>query len=69
MLSDDGLAEPQQEQARELSAILVTARAARIDDAMLADLEARLARLSDQIARRYFLQGAEPLRASGLVLA
>lgn len=69
VLSDDGIAEPQQEQARELSAVLVTARAAKIGDAMLADLDARLARLSDQVARRYFLQGAEPLRAAGLVLA
>ncbi|WP_163368258.1 alpha-E domain-containing protein, partial [Enterobacter hormaechei] len=33
VLSDDGLAEPQQEQARELAAILVTAHATRIDDA------------------------------------
>jgi uncharacterized alpha-E superfamily protein len=69
VLSDDGLAEPQQEQAREFAALMVTARATRIDDAMLADLEGRLARLSDAVARRYFLQGAEPLRAAGLVLA
>ncbi|MBC9033364.1 circularly permuted type 2 ATP-grasp protein [Sphingomonas sp. JC676] len=69
VLSDDGLAEPQQEQAREFAALMVTARATRIDDAMLWDLENRLGRLSDAIARRYFLQGAEPLRAAGLVLA
>jgi hypothetical protein len=25
--------------------------------------------LSDAVARRYFLQGAEPLRAAGIVLA
>ncbi|MDQ0248844.1 putative circularly permuted ATP-grasp superfamily protein/putative alpha-E superfamily protein [Sphingomonas kyeonggiensis] len=69
VLSDDGLAEPQQEQARELAAILVTGQAVRIDDTMLAGLELRLGLLSDAIARRYFLQGAEPLRAAGLVLA
>jgi uncharacterized circularly permuted ATP-grasp superfamily protein/uncharacterized alpha-E superfamily protein len=69
VLSDDGLAEPQQEQARELAAILVTAHATRIDDGMLGGLEWRLGLLSDAIARRYFLQGAEPLRAAGLVLA
>ena len=69
VLSDDGLAEPQQEQARELAAILVTAHATRIDDAMLGGLESRLGALSIAIARRYFLQGAEPLRAAGLVLA
>ena len=69
VLSDDGLAEPQQEQAREFAALMVTARATRIDDAALYDLEYRLANLSDAIARRYFLQGAEPLRETGLVFA
>lgn len=69
VLSDDGLAEPQQEQARAIAAALVTARATRIDDAWLADLQARLGALSDAIGRRYFLHGAEPLRAAGLVLA
>jgi uncharacterized circularly permuted ATP-grasp superfamily protein/uncharacterized alpha-E superfamily protein len=69
LLSDDGLAEPQQEQARALAAILVTAQATRIDDALLADLENRLFALSNAVARRYFLQGSEPLRAEGLVLA
>jgi uncharacterized circularly permuted ATP-grasp superfamily protein/uncharacterized alpha-E superfamily protein len=69
VLSDDGIAEPQQEQAREIAAILVTARATAVDDAMLLDLNGRLLRLSEAIARRYFLQGAEPLRAAGLVLA
>ena len=69
VLSDDGLAEPQQEQARGIAALLVTTNATRVDDALLADLEARLTQLSGAIARRYFLQGAEPLRAAGLVLA
>jgi uncharacterized alpha-E superfamily protein len=69
VLSDDGLAEPQQEQARQIAAILVTARATAIDDAMMLDLNGRLLNLSDAIARRYFLQGAEPLRAAGMVLA
>lgn len=69
VLSDDGLAEPQQERARELAAMLVTSSAPRVNDTLLADLENRLAVLSNAIARRYFLQGAEPLRAAGLVLA
>ena len=69
VLSDDGLAEPQQEQARGIAALLVTTNAKRVDDALLADLGDRLTRLSQAIARRYFLQGAEPLRAAGLVLA
>lgn len=69
VLSDDGLAEPQQERARELAAIMVTSRAAEIHDQLLLDLNGRLLNLSEEIARRYFLQGAEPLRAAGLVLA
>ncbi|WP_066726836.1 circularly permuted type 2 ATP-grasp protein [Sphingomonas pituitosa] len=69
VLSDDGLAEPQQEQARSIAATLVTARATAIDDAWLDDLQSRLWSLSEAVARRYFLHGAEPLRAAGLVLA
>ncbi|WP_404335625.1 circularly permuted type 2 ATP-grasp protein [Sphingomonas sp. MMS12-HWE2-04] len=69
VLSDDGLAEPQQEQARELAAMLVTTNATKVDGALLAALDDRLGCLSNAIARRYFLHGAEPLRASGLVLA
>ncbi|RYE03668.1 MAG: hypothetical protein EOP61_03700 [Sphingomonadales bacterium] len=69
VLSDSGLAEPQQEQARALAAILVTTHATRIDDWTLGDIGIRLNNLSDAIARRYFLQGAEPLRAAGMVLA
>jgi uncharacterized circularly permuted ATP-grasp superfamily protein/uncharacterized alpha-E superfamily protein len=67
VLSDDGLAEAQQAQARELAAVLVTAKATGIDDRLLNDMNARLCNLSDAIARRYFLQGAEPLRETGLV--
>ncbi|QIG78906.1 circularly permuted type 2 ATP-grasp protein [Stakelama tenebrarum] len=69
VLSDDGLAEPQQALAREIEAIISTTRAADIDAPLLGDIDMRLARLSDAIGRRYFLQGAEPLRAAGLVLA
>jgi hypothetical protein len=69
LLSDDGLAEPQQECARELAAIIVTARATTIGEPMLQDIDTKLALLSRSIARRYFLQGAEPLRAAGMTLA
>ncbi|MEN3747328.1 circularly permuted type 2 ATP-grasp protein [Sphingomonas sp. HF-S3] len=69
LLSDDGLAEPQQEGARELAAMIVTARATTIGEPLLQDLDLKLARLSRSIARRYFLQGAEPLRAAGMTLA
>jgi uncharacterized circularly permuted ATP-grasp superfamily protein/uncharacterized alpha-E superfamily protein len=69
VLSDDGLAEAQQAQAAELAAIIATAQAASLDEARLNDIGNRLASLSDAIARRYFLQGAEPLRAASLVFA
>lgn len=69
VLADDGMAEPQQAQATALAAILVTATAAALDAQTLGDVEGRLGTLSDAIARRYFLQGAEPLRAEGLTLA
>jgi hypothetical protein len=63
------MAEPQQAQATALAAILATATAATIDAEALGDVERRLGGLSEAIARRYFLQGAEPLRAGGLTLA
>lgn len=68
VLSDDGLAEPQQAIARELSATIATTDAVRFDWAALNALENRLAALSEAIARRYFLHGSEPLRAAGLVV-
>ncbi len=69
VLSDDGLAEPQQAQATQLAALVTTATAASVDPMLLIDFERRLGQLSESIARRYFLQGAEPLRAGGLTLA
>lgn len=69
VLSDDGVAEPQQAQATALAALAVTATAASVDELLLHDLERRLQALSEAIARRFFLQGAEPLRAGGLTLA
>ncbi len=69
VLSDDEMAEPQQAQAIALQAIVVTAAAADLDADTLGDIERRLGGVSDALARRYFLQGAEPLRTSGLTLA
>ena len=46
-----------------------TASAASLDSATLDEVDRRLARLSDAIAHRYFLQGHEALRAAGLTLA
>ncbi|WP_242138462.1 circularly permuted type 2 ATP-grasp protein [Sphingomonas sp. TREG-RG-20F-R18-01] len=69
VLEDDGMEEPQQAQGTVLHAIVSTATAAALDADILGDVERRLFQLSEAIARRYFLQGAEPLRAAGMVLA
>ncbi len=69
VLSDDGMPEPQQAHGRALVAALSITTAATLDPDTLGDLERRLAHLSEAVARRYFLQGAEPLRAGGLTLA
>ncbi|URW77018.1 circularly permuted type 2 ATP-grasp protein [Sphingomonas donggukensis] len=69
VLGDDGIAEAQQAQATALAAVIATTRAVEIDDTVLRDVEARLALVSNAVSRRYFLQGAEPLRAAGLTLA
>lgn len=69
VLADDGMAEAQQCEATGIAAIVATAAAATLDETALREIERRLYRLSDAIARRYFLQGGEPLRAGGLTLA
>ncbi|SFP92452.1 circularly permuted type 2 ATP-grasp protein [Sphingomonas rubra] len=69
VLGDDEVAEPQQAQAVALAATIATASPAGLDADSLGDIERRLAALSDAIAHRYFLQGAEPLRAPELTLA
>ena len=69
VLTDDGMAEPQQALGVALSATLAIATAAALDAETLGDVERQLGTLSDAVARRYFLQGAEPLRAAGLTLA
>ncbi|VVT24864.1 conserved hypothetical protein [Sphingomonas sp. EC-HK361] len=69
VLADDGMAEPQQAEATAIHALVATAAAATLDANRLGEIERRLGQLSDAVARRYFLQGAEPLRAGGLTLA
>jgi len=69
LLGDDGMEEDQQAQANTLLAGVLTANAARLSEPTLKQAERRLYGLSDAIARRYFLQGAEPLRAAGMTLA
>lgn len=68
VLSDDGLAEPQQAIARELAAMVATAQAAHFGNDQLYAIGNKLADLSNAVARRYFLHGSEPLRAAGLVV-
>ena len=69
VLADDGMAESQQVEATALAAVVATAAAGSLDEGALREIERRLCRLSEAVARRYFLQGGEPLRASGLTLA
>ena len=69
VLNDDGLPEEQQAEASALRALLAAATAPHLDAERIFEAEKQLARLSDAIAKRYFLQGAEPLRAGGLTLA
>jgi uncharacterized alpha-E superfamily protein len=69
VLSDDGMPEPQQAHGRSLAAALAMTTAATLEPDALGDIERRLAHLSESVARRYFLQGAEPLREGGLTLA
>jgi uncharacterized alpha-E superfamily protein len=69
VLGDDDMAEPQQAHATALAAMIATADARTLDADTLGEVERRLGVLSEAVARRYFLQGAEPLRAVGLTLA
>ncbi|QDX27581.1 hypothetical protein FPZ54_17260 [Sphingomonas suaedae] len=68
VLSDDGIAEPQQALAAELTAMVATAQAATLDLDALFAMGRTLGDLSEAVARRYFLHGSEPLRAAGLVV-
>jgi len=69
VLDDTGIEEPQQALATALSALIATSRGVTLDETVLQEFAERLGALSSAIARRYFLQGAETLRASGMTLA
>lgn len=69
ILSDNGFAEPQQEQARGLAAVLVTTKVQMVDALLLDGLLHRLSELSEAISTRYFLHGAKPLRATSMISA
>ncbi|OHT19171.1 circularly permuted type 2 ATP-grasp protein [Edaphosphingomonas haloaromaticamans] len=68
-LRDDGMAEEQQLLAIELGGLVALAKAEALGPNAVMALENRLLTLSDAIGRRYFLQGSETLRASGMILA
>ena len=69
VLNDAGIAEPQQRIAARLTAGIAMASADRIDRGWVLEINQQLQKLSDAIATRYFLQGAQALREAGLTLA
>lgn len=68
-LRDDGMAEEQQLLAVELGGLVALAKAESLGSNAVMAMENRLLALSEAIGRRYFLQGSETLRASGMILA
>ncbi|UAK26429.1 circularly permuted type 2 ATP-grasp protein [Sphingomonas nostoxanthinifaciens] len=68
-LRDDGLAEEQAAIAAELALMVATMQAESLSAATLLGCENRLMALSEAIATRFFLQGAETVRAPGMTLA
>ncbi|WP_242117023.1 circularly permuted type 2 ATP-grasp protein [Sphingomonas lacusdianchii] len=69
VLNDAGIAEPQQRIAARLTAAVAIGSAERLDRGWLLEINQQLQKLSDAIATRYFLQGAQALREAGLTLA
>ncbi|WP_288411962.1 circularly permuted type 2 ATP-grasp protein [uncultured Sphingomonas sp.] len=69
VLNDAGIAEPQQRIAARLTAGIAMASAERVDRGWVLEINQQLQKLSDAIATRYFLQGAQALREAGLTLA
>ena len=68
-IRDDGLKEAQVATADEIALTAMTVKPESLSVATLLGLENRLMALSDAIAARYFLHGAEAVRASGMILA
>jgi uncharacterized alpha-E superfamily protein len=66
---DDGLDEEPTMLANELGYAIATARAESLSPKTMLGIENRLMALSDAIGRRFFLQGAETVRAPGMTLA
>ncbi len=68
-LRDDGMAEPHEVIFFKIEAALRTASAETLDTQMMLGLENMLSELSNAISARFFLQGSEGLRMSGMTLA
>ena len=68
-LRDDGMAEPHETIFFKIEAAIRTASADTLDTHMLLGLENMLSDLSNAISARFFLQGSEGLRMSGMTLA
>jgi len=68
-LRDDGIEEEPVAAAVELGYSMATMRAEAMARTALLSIENKLMALSDAIGRRYFLQGAETIRAAGMTLA
>jgi uncharacterized circularly permuted ATP-grasp superfamily protein/uncharacterized alpha-E superfamily protein len=68
-LRDDGLEEDQVAFANELALMVATVKPESLSPATLLGIENRLMALSDALSARFFLQGAETVRAPGMTLA
>ncbi len=68
-LADDGMAEPQQLAAAQLSAMIATLDVMSLDNGAVQSIENRLFAMSDAIGNRFFLRSGAPLRAAGMTLA
>jgi len=65
-LRDDGMPEPHTHAAKAIAAVLAATSVETLDDGALAEIEKRLLDLSDMIAKRFFRQGKEAERATGM---
>ena len=68
-LRDDGMAEPHQIIFYRIEAALRTATAETLDGTVMLGVENMLSELSNAISARFFLQGSEGYRMSGMTLA
>jgi len=68
-LRDDGMAEAHVAIFYRIEAEIRTASAEQLDGTMMLGIENMLAELSNAIGTRFFLQGSEALRMSGMTLA